>query len=1408
MSGLRAWISAFAVMVLLGSGVAAPDTARAAPPSAAATGERSAEEAASATAAATGERVEVLTARTEDQQVFANPDGSFTMEMSAGPERVREGGGWVDPNATLVRRADGTIAPEASVNPVEFSGGGTAPLARLSASDRSIELSWPSPLPAPTLAGDTATYAEVIPGVDLQLTAHAQGFSPVLVVKTADAADDPRLDEVEFGLAAQGVTVTKESDGSLAARDEAGGVVFASSRVEMTDSPPPVAATAKADDDEPTEEPTVGNLAAVGEIELAAGELTIIPDQELLDDPAAVYPVRIDPYWTAPGNAWAKVFKGKMDSAYWFGGMDGPEAKVGYCGWGGCNSIGEARSYFQFSTHALAGAHILGAEFNIRETWAPSCTNKRALDLYRTDPIGPGTTWRHQPGWAGGNPWKLGSHTVAYGYSAACGPNWVGYGVAGAITPGGLTTFMLAAPEGDKMAWKKFDSFASRDFAPRLIVTYNWPPALPSNLWANADQGPSLGCPTQRDQAYTYSPRPTLHATLSDPDGQNLAAGFEWWRYGGSAPVGSAQTAMQANGTAHQVTIPTGAFVNNSRISWRVRAWDGTDWGPWSQFCQLTVDSTKPGRPRVTSTDYPENGFAGHVGKTGEFEVRPAFGDKDVLGFQWSLNFQDLPANVSPDSPQFVPLKDGVAKFAVTPMKSGPNDLYVRAVDRALNVSDEYRTPDEDGSIPPAGGYHFLVKTDVPLPTGHWPLDGDFHASPRNAAPDLSANKKPATVSGTSPDTGAKWTFGRAGDALQFTGASTGYATTGAPAVHTDKTFSVSAWVMLDRQDGGSYAAVSQNGSKVFGFFLGYVGDDQRFTFRMVPQDSETVYTVRALSTAAPLPNVWYHLTGTFDSSTKELRLYVNGQHQGTASMPTSWDATGALQIGREWYNSQYRGWWPGRVDEVKVWDRRLADTEIQALANTPFVEEAFFPLDEGVGTRAAEVSGNYRLGTLTGGASWRPGPVGDYAVELDGGDDTVTTGQQAVRTDGSFTVTARARLDRDSRTGTHTVVSQDGPNSSGFALQYRDGRWAFAVSPADAANPNWMVAQSTVNAVKGQWYTLAGVYDAATGSVRLYVDTAEFVTPGRVTAHVPGNVVIGRSKQAGVAVNAFDGRIDDVHLYTGALTKRDITNANNNPVTARPNLYSGQISRFVRHDGRHFVSNGPVPSGTLFEQALGSVAPPDAAGTRMLYSCQYSGGWFTSTSPTCENAAHTRLGEIGPIYESPPSGRPSFPLHRCVVPGSGDHYNTIGGSCENTAHTNEGRLGYVLGYRHIIRYVNDLAPHDRATTVTMSLMPAGYRPEGTQGMVAMTGEAGTVPLRSCVDGSDEFLSLDAACDGKTVRRVEGSIWTAAPAFAAETAPLFSCRVTTSGERFTSLDEFCENETVVGRLGYVITRLY
>jgi hypothetical protein len=77
-------------------------------------------------------RVEDLSARSESGQVFANPDGTSTLELSAEPKRVRRADGtWRAVDMTLRVEADGSVGPVASPADVRFSGGGTGPLATL-----------------------------------------------------------------------------------------------------------------------------------------------------------------------------------------------------------------------------------------------------------------------------------------------------------------------------------------------------------------------------------------------------------------------------------------------------------------------------------------------------------------------------------------------------------------------------------------------------------------------------------------------------------------------------------------------------------------------------------------------------------------------------------------------------------------------------------------------------------------------------------------------------------------------------------------------------------------------------------------------------------------------------------------------------------------------------------------------------------------------------------------------------------------------------------------------------------------------------------------------------------------------------------------------------------------------------
>jgi hypothetical protein len=73
--------------------------------------------------------------------------------------------------------------------------------------------------------------------------------------------------------------------------------------------------------------------------------------------------------------------------------------------------------------------------------------------------------------------------------------------------------------------------------------------------------------------------------------------------------------------------------------------------------------------------------------------------------------------------------------------------------------------------------------------------------------------------------------------------------------------------------------------------------------------------------------NAWTHLAATYDGTT--LRLYVNGALATSTSVggaiPVS---TGVLRIGG---NSIWSEWFKGLIDEVRVYNRALSQSEIQA---------------------------------------------------------------------------------------------------------------------------------------------------------------------------------------------------------------------------------------------------------------------------------------------------------------------------------------------------------------------------------------------------------------------------------------------------------------------------------------------
>lgn len=633
-------------------------------------------------AKATGVPVELVSARTEASDTWVRPDGKFSVKEYGSPVRVMRNGTWVATDPTLVFAADGSVKPKATSVMVSFSGGGTGPILSGVKDGRTLALSWPTALPKPTLAGNVATYAEVLPGVDLQLKAEVEGFSQLVVVKTPQAATNPQLTTLKYTMSTVGVTVTTDSEtGAVKATNPAGQTVFTSPSPVMWDSTTASSAqsgasvsTLAATTDEPAPgssfEQPAGSKEAVMPTTVSGNTLQITPDQTLLKAADTAYPVFIDPSWAwGIRHNWTRVYKKYPNKNY----LNSNEvARVGYEN----ETNGLSRSFFELDTSNLRGAKVVSSTFRIKNVWSWSC-QARPVNLYQTTGISNRTTWNNPPRQLG----FVDDVNESKGWSNSCAAGNLEFDVTGNIRSAAaaghasVTYGLYAANEADTFGWKKFDAKTAV-----LETVYNNPPATPTSLGTN----PRTHCATGGQIGNTTV---SLYALVTDPNAGNLSAQFQVFR--GSTLVADEWIPGLRDRISTLVVpdakLPTGDYT------WKVRAYDQAEYSGWSDTCKFSVDRTRPAKaPGIASTIFPkgDNGWPASTGparKPGTFDFTSNAAD-GVVYYNYFTDWQpDVKAvKVAPGAP---------ASVQLTPPAVGPHFVHVYSQDAAGNRSDTATYP-------------------------------------------------------------------------------------------------------------------------------------------------------------------------------------------------------------------------------------------------------------------------------------------------------------------------------------------------------------------------------------------------------------------------------------------------------------------------------------------------------------------------------------------------------------------------------------------------------------------------------------------------------------------------------------------------------------------------------------------
>ena len=842
-------------------------------------------------------RVEITTARTEYNTSYADPSGTTTLRMSTVPVRVRRGTGWTAVDPTLARRTDGTIAPKASTLDVGFSGGGDVPLITYHEGDRVLHIDAPMALPAPVLSGTSATYPEVLPGVDLVVNVTGESFGEVFVVKTAAAAKNPALKALRFALAGRGLELHRTASGGIDVTGSTGSTLLSGEQPRMWDSRSRTgsgAAGARASAQSPGE----GDHQAPIKVSAGATALTLTPDTSLLTAPDTVFPVYIDPSVPAKKTAWAMVNKAYPTTSYYkWTGSNGEG--MGYYNYNGEGPITK-RLFFAFNTSSMrtTGRTIVSSTLSTNETWAFSCTTS-SVETWLTGGISSSTTWNNQPSWTG----PTTTRNVATSGRPECSPGGSSidfdatYQVIKSVQNNWATTTigMRATNEASNTGWRRFDNAAT------LEVVYNTIPNMPSAAQMTSP-------PTKCGGAVPAGDMPILSATLTDPDGtKNQVRGhFQIYKSGSATPIVDVRKAYGASGskTSHQV-----AALAAGLYSWRVMTEDNQSpqlWSPWTNLCNFTVDATAPTPPVIT---FDSGTFA--VGQDVHFHFTG--GGPGVASYRWAVN-TDAP-NLGP----VTPAEGGAATIHLTSF--GPFVLHAWAYDTAGNR----------GGQATYGGEDFLVSGADAL--DWWRMDeadGYFSTNQRSSANPL------ITAGGMTRTPGFP-----NGNAMLFDGTGGGAgAGRGGPA--NGQNFSLSGWVnpstttgrqvvlSQDAAANSAYAVAVEN-------IAGPVGSDgvagpvaPRFTATL--NTTAGAVAMKVVSSRPLQEDEWAHFSvgvQSLESGAVQLALYTTGAGdaqitENTAiSTTTTPDyavsaATSAhVRVGVELHNYGPLDYWHGAIDEI-----------------------------------------------------------------------------------------------------------------------------------------------------------------------------------------------------------------------------------------------------------------------------------------------------------------------------------------------------------------------------------------------------------------------------------------------------------------------------------------------------------
>ena len=439
------------------------------------------------------------------------------------------------------------------------------------------------------------------------------------------------------------------------------------------------------------------------------------------------------------------------------------------------------------------------------------------------------------------------------------------------------------------------------------------------------------------------------------------------------------------------------------------------------------------------------------------------------------------------------------------------------------------------------------------------------------------------------------WATGRSGYAGSFNGTSSAV-NMGKGLIATANSFSVSCWVKMSTTS-PYQTFVSQDGTNVSGFYLVKRANAGTFGFIFRASDSTGAATVAANATTTPTTGVWYHLIGVYDRPNSQLKLYINGTLEGTASFTTPWSATGVTAIGRSFTGGTPTDWVNGLVDGVRLYNRLLTASEIATISAYPI----------GVSASASGTTATVSWSAFTNATSYNL-----YRSTTAG-----TEGGTPYRTG----LTGTSYSDTSLSAGTNYYYKLSAVTADGESAHSDE---AAAVNAVPAAPTSLMAVPGNGSAALS--------WTASTGGGTLTYTVLRSTTNGSGYAAVSGG-----SGLSGTTFTDSTASNTTTYYYVVQASNNGGTSGNSNQATVTPNpptlllvtritaINGVPVTGFVTDgSGRDTNAYWPSPSSTYLRGGITSTAKPGDTVEYTGYFLVTGSGSITSLQAAAALPAHT----------------------------------------------------------------------------------------------------------------------------------------------------------------------------------------